>query len=394
MLNRSLKAYVETTLPELNIQGVPIKTYHSWINELVSDIVGFRARGDFQRNKNSELFKSSVACLQAIEDYISKQENRAQVNYIRDLFTFFGFLIENASTYKITRDIQSYLQEQINKQQTDYQDDSILLQLIYLDNGYYPTNKPGLMNILDHLVIDEAQDFGALEIKTLLNALDIDKTVTIVGDRAQKIVEGRHFGSWEELLRSSGFGEVSPLVLNVSHRSTEEVMELAHQLRGDSEDFQSSGRHGPTPVYIRSDNPADIPRLVGKWIDARLLENKKTYCAVICRTPKQAQKLLEDMRRLGYPSVRLGHRDNFEFSPGITITNVHQVKGLEFNNVLVIEPTADNYKPSLEEEKNLLYVAVTRALIRLDFVGSKAPTAHLPKLSQVSGLNVHLDQRS
>ncbi|MDO8519478.1 MAG: UvrD-helicase domain-containing protein, partial [Deltaproteobacteria bacterium] len=40
MFNRSLKNYIETTLPELNIHGVPILTFQQWASRIVTEIAG------------------------------------------------------------------------------------------------------------------------------------------------------------------------------------------------------------------------------------------------------------------------------------------------------------------------------------------------------------------
>ena len=86
------------------------------------------------------------------------------------------------------------------------------------------------------------------------------------------------------------------------------------------------------------------------------------------------------LKTAGHSYVRLGHRDQFDFSPGVIVTNVHQVKGLEFRNVLIVEATEENYNSNSEEERNLLYVAITRAEVRLDFIGSQKMTPLLPPL--------------
>ena len=96
--------------------------------------------------------------------------------------------------------------------------------------------------------------------------------------------------------------------------------------------------------------------------------------------------MVEQLRKLGYASVRLGHRDQFDFSPGIVVTNIHQVKGLEFRNVLILDPSEAHYptpsadKPESEEGRNLLYVAITRAEVRLDFMGTEKQTSLLQRL--------------
>ncbi|MDO8527887.1 MAG: AAA family ATPase [Deltaproteobacteria bacterium] len=376
MFNRSLKTYIQTTLPELNVKAVPIRTFHQWANQIVTELFGVRTAGNFKKSRELEMFKSSAVCFEHLFKFVEKFPDRKTKNKLVDLFVFFNYLTTLDLFFPKWDAICSQLKEQIKEMAFDFQDDSILLNLVYIEHGYYPVKDSKSLGVCDHIVIDEVQDFGLMEIRALLNALDQKRTVTLVGDTAQKIVMGRNFDSWEIMLKDAGFEETTPITLTVSHRSTQEIMEVASRLRSDGAgtmEAPRTQRSGPSPTFIRAEGPQVLPNLVGQWIGARLKENPHALSSVICRWPKEAQKLVEELRKLGYPSVRLGHRDQFDFSPGVTVTNVHQVKGLEFRNVLIVEPSEENYKLTSEEERNLLYVAVTRAEQRLDAVGCKRP---------------------
>ncbi len=406
MHNRSLKAYVENTLPELKIKNVPIRTYTEWASNLADELIGPRPRALVNRSREIELFKSSSFILGKLHEFVSKTPHSPEVSFVEDLFAFYRSLLTQDLLWRGWDKVKTELKLQLERKQTDLQDDSLLLHLVYAEHGYYPCrngggvgrksaidgNRPasGGLGQCDHIMIDEAQDFGLIEIRALLNALNEKGTVSIVGDTAQKIVSGRDFGTWEELLKDAGFADTTPIQLSVSYRSTQEIMSLAAKVRGSAltkTELFSSGRHGPAPTWTRVETPEVLPHRVGQWIAARLKDSGKSLSAILCRYPKQAQELVDQLRKLGYPSVRLGHRDQFDFSPGIVVTNVHQVKGLEFRNVLIIEPSEHHYPPpspddpSTQEGQNLLYVAITRAEVRLDFMGSEKTTPLLPKLS-------------
>ncbi|HKY64582.1 MAG TPA: 3'-5' exonuclease [bacterium] len=385
MFNRSLKAYVETTMPELKIPSVQLRTFSQWAGDLANDLVGPRPRGPVEKGRELELFKSSSLCLQALLDYVSRQPHRPEQSFVDDLFGFYRDLLKQDLLWRRWDLVRSQLKQQVEQKVCEPQDDPLLLHLVYAEHGYYPAKSPKSLGICDHIVIDEAQDFGSVEIRALLNALDHERTVTIVGDVAQKIVGGRDFGGWNELLKDAGFTDTMPIALTVSFRSTLEIMEVAEHLRGQrfsrSENV-SSGRRGPIPTFRRVENPTLLALRIGQWIASRQKDSAKALSAIICRWPKQAVQLLEELRKIGYPAVRLGHREQFDFSPGITVTNVHQVKGLEFRNVLIVEPSEENYKASSDEECNLLYVAVTRAEERLDFIGIQKATTLLPRLAK------------
>ncbi len=385
VFNKALKAYIETTLPELGINGVAIRTYHQWLGRIAKDFGGGRPYAELKNSVESERFKSSPICLGEIYEYVQKHPERAAGNFDEDLFRFYGWLGAKEIFWPKWQAISKELSAQAKDKLRDQQDDSVLLNLVFAREGCYPCKSQDALCECDHIVIDEAQDFGVVEIRAMLGALGPDKTVTIVGDIAQKIVANRHFGSWEELLAEAGFAETTPIQLNVSHRSTEEIMAVAAHLRSDVDFSESSAkahRHGPAPTLIPADSYETEPHHIGKWIGERVKEDPNSLTAVICRLPKQAERLTEVLKKIGYPFVRWGHRDSFDFSPGVTITSASQVKGLEFRNVLVVNPTEEQYDPSKDHERSLLYVAVTRAELRLDFICKGRPTRMLPVLAR------------
>src|SRR5262249_52770218 len=156
--------------------------------------------------------------------------------------------------------------EQVSRGHCEEQDDPLILHLVYLEHGYYPVKTAESLGVCDHVVIDEAQDFGLVEIKALLNAVDQSRTVTIVGDLAQKIVMGRNCDSWETVLRDAGFENTTPIELTVSYRTTREIMDLAGKLRTGSPvplpPVAPKGRSGPIPSFLKTDSTASIPNLV------------------------------------------------------------------------------------------------------------------------------------
>lgn len=376
MYNRALKTYVESTLPELDVRGVPIKTFYQWAHQLLSPICGPRPKGKWTFNRHLEMFKSSPICLEQLQSYASGHDTQ---DFVGDLFGFFRYLVSRDLFWPQWDKIRARLQEQIQKRETDYQDDALLLHLYYERKGCAPKS-------YDHIVIDEVQDFGAMEILALLNSLKEGKTVTLVGDMGQQIAMARQPTDWKRLLKDAGLKNLQPINMTVAHRATREIMELADHLRSVDLEFHAetqTTRRGPRPVFLRAESREVLIPLIGKWIGERLTENPRTFCAVICRTPREAEKTARLLRKEGCPSVRWGHRDQFDFSPGVTVTNTHQVKGLEFRNVLVVEPSTENYHPDNGMERNLLYVAVTRAEVRLDFIGVSAPTPMLPEIETI-----------
>lgn len=387
VFNRALKSYIETTLPELGIEGIAIKTYHQWLMTLLGDIVGHRDYGSFHKIREAEIFKSSPDCLKLIRKYVNEYTDIPTGGYMEDLHRFFRYLGEREIFWPKWQSVSDQLKKQAGEKLHDQQDDTILANLIYTREGTYKCKGSGLHNLCDHIVIDEAQDFGVMEICAILGALDADRTVTIVGDECQKIISNRHFEGWEILLKEAGFSDTQPISLTVSHRTTQEIMDIAAFVRGNtfiSHDGSRAIRHGPTPTVIKTDSFEVQPNMIGRWMEARLREDPRSLSAIICRWPKQAERLAEVLKKEGYSFVKWAHRDNFDFSPGVIVTNVHQVKGLEFRNVLIVNPTEAQYSPVNDEDRNLLYVAITRAEQKLDFICCGKPTLLLPQMHKGS----------
>jgi DNA helicase-2/ATP-dependent DNA helicase PcrA len=78
------------------------------------------------------------------------------------------------------------------------------------------------------------------------------------------------------------------------------------------------------------------------------------------------------------PNVRLIADQDFPFRPGVDVTDVRQVKGLEFDYVVLVEVTAQSY-PEGAESRHLLHIAATRAAHQLWITTSDKPSPLLPK---------------
>ena len=234
---------------------------------------------------------------------------------------------------------------------------SLVLRLIQLKNGGLPDGSGGVTT-LDHLVIDEAQDFGPVEFAIMMNAVSDKRQITIVGDVAQKILSARKFIGWDKVVENLGMEEDSIIRLEVSFRCTVPIMTLAHKVAGDPKKVE--GRAGSDPEWHKAEDRDGMLDHLVDWANRLVKADPYKLIALICRYPKQAMELKEELEEFLPGEVRLGHRDQFSFEPGIMVTNIHQVKGLEFDSVALIEPDEENYPIKREESRNMVYVGITR----------------------------------
>ena len=92
-------------------------------------------------------------------------------------------------------------------------------------------------------------------------------------------------------------------------------------------------------------------------------------CAVISRHAEQADSYYEGLKRAEVPALRRIRRDEFNFQPGVDVTDVAHVKGLEFDYVVMVDVNAASY-PDVHWARHLLHIGVTRAAHQLWLVST------------------------
>src|SRR5690606_28500962 len=100
--------------------------------------------------------------------------------------------------------------------------------------------------------------------------------------------------------------------------------------------------------------------------------------AVIARYPEQADLIYLGLEKAETPKIRRIAAQDFPFKPGIDVTDIRQVKGLEFDYVVLVEVSEGTY--GLEDEaRHLLHIGATRAAHQLWLLASGRPSPLLPQ---------------
>ena len=265
----------------------------------------------------------------------------------------------------------------------DDEDDPILLRLVQLKRGglWAPD---GNELVYEHVAIDEAQDRSALEVKVLVEAVHAPdgeptkRSVTIAGDTAQRLVFDNNFNSWAELLADIGQPAiVRPLKL--SYRSTAEVMVLAREVLGPelAPDDAVSARPGEPVELHEFGDVGEAVAFLGDALRNLMAREPTASCCVIARHPEQADAYFDGLRRAEVPALRRVRRDEFNFQPGVDVTDVTNVKGLEFDYVVMVDVNAPSY-PDQHWARHLLHIGVTRAAHQLWLVSTGEVSALVP----------------
>ena len=125
---------------------------------------------------------------------------------------------------------------------------------------------------------------------------------------------------------------------------------------------------------------SDIGEAVAFLSDAlrNLMAREPTAsCCLISRHPEQADAYFQGLSRAEIPALRRVKRDEFTFQPGVDVTDVTQVKGLEFDYVIMLETNASSY-PSAYWARHLMHIGVTRAAHQLWMVSTSEPSVLIP----------------
>jgi DNA helicase-2/ATP-dependent DNA helicase PcrA len=99
--------------------------------------------------------------------------------------------------------------------------------------------------------------------------------------------------------------------------------------------------------------------------------------ALLARFPEQADAYYAALAQAEVPALRRVRRQDFAFKPGIDVTDVAQVKGLEFDYVILLETTDSNY-PATIESRHMMHIGATRAAHQLWLISTGIPSPLLP----------------
>jgi DNA helicase-2/ATP-dependent DNA helicase PcrA len=390
VLSPVLRRYVESSLPSVGISGVRVRTYHEWAARTLKSLQGSSdlvlSRPSSPAPAGTQRVKRSLALLKALESHLKTAAPLARVTIedlqrdILDVLARPKAIVSFDETRLISEALVSeahvWTRASYESGVFDWSDDALLLRAYQLRCGGV-VQESGQIGAYGHIVVDEVQDLSPLELSTIIGSVKAHKDLTLVGDTSQNIDEHGSFPGWEKLRKHWNFsGDMSKYVsLEVSHRSTLPIMRLADHIQQRS--LIKTGRPGRTPIWFKTRNESQGIEYVLKWLSKAVELYPSMVTAVICATPEEARFAYKMLQPTFGQLVRLGDAYTFSFEEGILVTDVHQVKGLEFFSVLLWNPSAQSYGSS-EQGRNLLYVATTRAEENLCLVTWSRPAAALP----------------
>lgn len=222
------------------------------------------------------------------------------------------------------------------------------------------------------IIIDETQDFGPQALKLIRALIPVGPNdLFFVGDGHQRI-----YSRNRAAMSKCGIdirGRSRKLYLN--YRTTDEIRRYAVALLegcevDDLDDGHDETRrykslsHGPVPTVLSVDGLEAAAEKAIEFIKGwqATAQGEASFC-VIASSEKNREAMSRQLQAAGLPCVTISAQSNHADSRDVVhFATMHRAKGLEFDVVIVVAPSA--YFGSPEETQNqrkLLYVALTRA---------------------------------
>ena len=262
-------------------------------------------------------------------------------------------LLQNSNPSQNIKNIWKYTKENLEADSL-YYDDAIAIAYLYLK--IYGTNK---YKNIKQVVIDEAQDYYPLQYE-IFNFLFSNAKFTILGDMKQTLAKKEDISFYEQIQKILNKKKSSLIMLDKSFRCTNEILNFSLKFIEQSSQIKSFNRNGDSPkVYIADNSEIFIDEIVK---EIKLCQEKgfQSIC-LICKTEKNSTYLFNKIKhKLDIQLIKNGSVSDLQ---GVFILPVYMSKGLEFDTVLICDADSQNYHD--EDDKNLLYVACTRALHKL-----------------------------
>lgn len=215
------------------------------------------------------------------------------------------------------------------------------------------------------VVVDEAQDFGVFSYYILRHVLS-QANFSIFGDLAQGIYSYRAIDKWQDIQKDI-FEDSEYLNLAKSYRTSIEIMNEANKISsaidlGEAKPvIREAGPVIKTKVKMEDKN-SYITNKVKEYID-----NGYKSIAIVYKNQTEMAKM-SSMLKDNNIANEIIYKDQEKYNGGVCILTSYLSKGLEFDAVIIADSDETNYDSNNVLDMKLLYVAMTRALHKLELV--------------------------
>ncbi len=246
----------------------------------------------------------------------------------------------------------------------------------------------GVKQPLAHVFVDEAQDLSPMKLAALIGRTAAPQgkagrrgpSITLAGDLSQKLFLDNGFGDWRGVLGHLALAHVAVEPLRIAYRSTREILALARQAMGPLADElpPEAPRSGAPVEAFRFPAVGAAVAFLGEALRDLHAREPRATIALLARHPEQADRYFDGLRRAEVPALRRVRAQEFSFRPGVEVTDVRQVKGLEFDYVVMLDANDSSYGRD-DESRHLFHIGVTRAAHQLWLIATGTPSPLVPR---------------
>ncbi|MFL0166188.1 RNA polymerase recycling motor HelD [Candidatus Clostridium helianthi] len=370
-LNLKIKERIESLLIEID-------------NEWEKKIREIRRKNE-DSSERRKLLISLYEDRDKIKENVKANSKKEFNNYFKDwkdinsrdiYYNFYNDeLFETATGGKIPKVLADYMKEEFNsnfeKNIIDEDDLPALAYIRILLEGIDEEEK------FKYIIVDEAQDYSPFQVY-LVNSLAKGNALTLVGDLAQGIYYYKGLKTWEDITQQVFEGNATYIQLTQSYRSTVEIIDFAKKtLQSQNlglKDAKPVLRHGEKPRIVKISSENEYTSAIEKIISEVQNYGKRTI-AIITKNMLQGEEIYKLLKGKSKYNFELILGKEKEIAEDLIIIPSYLTKGLEFDCTIILNPSEDNYKENILDER-LLYVSLTRAL-HLEYIIIKDEATNL-----------------
>jgi DNA helicase IV len=369
--NRSLRGYIESLVDQQIPLGadvsVEVETFGGWaINLVNAPVMNVKDQGQklISLAREAGGFPWEPRFLVGEIDYVLGRLLPADLDdYLTLERTGRGQAprVERATRKRLIEEvIRPYIAWKEENGLRDWNDLAVTLALAQLGPSY------------DVVVIDEAQDFSANQVRAIIRHLADDHVTTFIRDSAQRIYPNSFI--WRDV--GVTFPPAQNKKLDINYRNTKQIAAFARPLLDGVEpgedaslpDFTGCVRDGPKPAVLRGLYRDQLDWVIDYLRSGRIGPDE----TIAFLHPKGWFKALAPrLEEEGLAWAAITRAKDWPDGPEqIALSTMASAKGLEFDHVIIIgynaEVVPDGSEPKhalLDEQRRLLAMALGRARI-------------------------------
>lgn len=363
--NRTLSGYIEALAREQASRGggvnLVVSTYAQWASNLAGNpkIQGFRGNSIARYAAQRGIKLQKAFLVSEVEYVLGRFSPKNYSSYLDVERTGRGIAprVDRVTRERLLEVIQDYRNENKKAGKIDWED--LPQRISALPNQDY-----------EIVVVDEAQDFSANQLRSVVRHLAPVSALTLVLDTAQRLYPRGY--TWAEAQIDAR--QVRFYRLAQNHRNTIEVANFARGLLSDLPvdddgtlpDLKHATRHGPLPLVLRGKYSGQLDAVIAhikSKVD--LDEDSVAFLHPLGWFDELKKRLTKE--GLGYEEITR-ERDWPTSKANIVLSTMHSAKGLEFDHVIILGLNAevtphgeDADDDQLATLRRLLAMAVARA---------------------------------